>query len=124
VATPTDLYLQMSPAFVNAETSGVVSAGNIHVSCTLPAASTVIVIGTNLGLPAAAVKPVAASGSYLTLDPSTWIAVIPGNTVSLALPAVPSAIQGIVPHFQALTFVPGFGIVMTNDETIRIDLGP
>lgn len=87
------------------------------------ARSALAVTVASLGL-LPAVKPVAAFGSDHPLDPSAWIAVVPGDTGSFALPAVPSTNQGIVPHFPALTFVPGFGIVMTNDETIRIDLGP
>jgi hypothetical protein len=124
VQTPADLYLEAIPSFQDAATSGIVSSGLISVTAQLPAANTAIILGLDLGMPIASNKPALLSGSYVVLDPSKWIAVVPGNTMTLGLPTVPTATPGIVAHFQALTFIPGSGIVMTNNECIRIDLGP
>lgn len=123
-ALPFDPYLHLTPELTAAENQGRVYTGAvIDVTTGLPVASTAIVVGLELGQAAPTTGPAAKAGGFLSLDPAKWLFVAPGNQLGVIVPQLPAGtVPGLLPYFQALSFVPGQGLVASNTESVRIDL--
>jgi hypothetical protein len=121
-----DRVLELQPIVKHAESSGILGSGDtITLESEFDPATTVIVIGLDMAQSQPSSGGPATAGSFLALDPAKWLAVVPASDLSLPIPGSPGVtVEGVVVRFQAYSFVPGAGIVLSNTECVRIDLQP